>query len=129
MEPVMKVVWDSCAAETLMTVPAAWATPATIKWPPAGSRVDSQSWYWVMGSLSASLTENRLDSDMLSLCGSVTFAVVTTGGLSGGTVIVKGAQAALSAALQNVPSKARICSAALIVPVMKDVWANCAADM
>ena len=53
--------------------------------------------------------------------------VVTTGARLAGTETVKGDQAALSAALQVVPSKARIWRLSLILPVTKLVWASCAA--
>ena len=44
--------------------------------------------------------------------------------LFAGTVMVKGAQAALSPALQAMPSKARICSVSPTLPVTKLVCGN-----
>src|SRR5882724_12231161 len=73
--PVKKEVWASCAAVMSITVPAAWATPPTTKWPLAESRVESHSWYLVMVSPSGSLTENRLDSAKLWLSVVFTSAV------------------------------------------------------
>jgi hypothetical protein len=69
--------------------------------------VESQSWYFVGVSPSVSLRLNKLASDRVWFAVVLTSAVVTTGALLAGTVMVKGDQDALSPALQAMPSKAR----------------------
>src|SRR5438067_10534137 len=77
-----------------------------------------------MASPSASLTENRLDSASVWFAVVFTSAVVNTGAASDGTVMVKGDQAALSAALHSRPSKARTCRLSPTAPVTKMVWGS-----
>src|SRR5258706_185194 len=80
-----------------------------------------------MASPSASLTEIRLDKARVWAGVVLTVLVVTTGELLTLGPMVKGAQLALSAALQALPSKTRICSSSLTEPVTKLVCAGCAA--
>src|SRR5260221_14583347 len=80
-----------------------------------------------MASPSASLTEIRLDKARVWAGVVLTVLVVTTGELLTLGPMVKGAQLALSAALQALPSKTRICRSSLTVPVTKLVCAAWAA--
>src|SRR5690349_7911022 len=75
-----------------------------------------------MASPSASLTENRLDSAIVWLATMVLLAVVTTGGVLGVVVTVKGDQGMVKTWLQSTPSKARICRLSPTVPATKEVW-------
>ena len=77
-----------------------------------------------MASLSASLTENRLDKANQWFIVVFAVAVVTTGAELGATEIAKGDQAALSAALHSRPSKARTCRLSPTAPVTKMVWGS-----
>src|SRR5262245_16841049 len=61
---VTKDVWATWAAVISTTVPAALVSPATTQLPLSASRLESQSWYFVMVSPSLSCTfseESRLD--------------------------------------------------------------------
>jgi hypothetical protein len=127
--PVTKDVCENCAAFISITVLAAWIALPTMKWPLFELAVESQSWYSVMTSLSASVTENRLDKGKVWFAVRLKSVVVTTGARSGGTVMVKGAQDVSSAALQAIPSKARICRLSPTLPVTNEVVAMSAALM
>ena len=78
----------------------------------SGDVFESQNWYSVIGLPPGSLTENRLEAANVWLDAFVRFVVVTTGGCRALTLALtltlNGDQAALSAALQLTPSKARI---------------------
>ena len=64
--PTRNVVWPSWLGVRSMTARSGWAAPLTTKWLPGiGSGI--HIWYAVMMSLSASLTENRLDSNCLAV--------------------------------------------------------------
>src|SRR5436853_74868 len=105
-----------------ITVPAGWASPLTSKWPLLGSRAESQSWYLVMASPSASVTENRLDKAVVTPRAMLLLEVTTAGALFGNGETVKGDQM-----LQLLPSEAWISSVSPTKPVTKDVCASCAA--
>ena len=90
---------------------------------------ESQNWYSVIGLPPGSLTENRLEAAVSGSDASVRFAVVTTGGGGRLMLMLKGAQAAVSAALQPVPSKARTWMALAAVPVTNVIWESCEADI
>src|SRR5438034_684163 len=106
--PVMKDVWANWAAVMSITVLADLAWPLTTKWPLLGSAVPSQSWYLVMASPSPSMAVNRSDGKSVRPCWGVGVLVATAGAVLV-TVNLKGDHAALSGALQSMPSNTRIC--------------------
>ena len=67
-------------------MPAPWATPFTTQCPLAASAVESQNWYLVIASPSASLTLNSDDARGLAPCATLIGSVaVTTGAWFTGT--------------------------------------------